>query len=46
MTTLTVSDIPLETTSPAQRLRRMAAAVRVVRVHCSRRVAAFDEGAR
>jgi hypothetical protein len=29
MTTLTISDIPLEATSPAQRLRRMAAAVRV-----------------
>jgi hypothetical protein len=29
MSTLTVSDIPLETTSPAQRLRRTAAAVRV-----------------
>ena len=29
MTTLTVSDIPLEATAPAQRLRRHAAAVRV-----------------
>ena len=29
MTTLTVSDIPLESTAPAQRLRRHAAAVRV-----------------
>jgi len=29
MTTLTVSDIPLEASGPAQRLRRMAAAVRV-----------------
>ncbi len=29
MTTLTVSDIPLEATSPAQRLRRIASAVRV-----------------
>lgn len=29
MSTLTVADIPLDTTSPAQRLRRMAAAVRV-----------------
>jgi hypothetical protein len=30
MTTLTVADIPLESTSPAQRLRRTAAAVRVM----------------
>src|SRR5262249_13187836 len=29
MSTMTVADIPLETASPAQRLRRMAAAVRV-----------------
>jgi hypothetical protein len=29
MSTITVSDIPLDATSPAQRLRRMAAAVRV-----------------
>ncbi len=29
MSTVTVSDIPLDTASPAQRLRRMAAAVRV-----------------
>jgi len=29
MTTLTVSEIPLDTSSPAQRLRRLAAAVRV-----------------
>jgi hypothetical protein len=29
MNTITVSDIPLDATSPAQRLRRMAAAVRV-----------------
>ncbi|HYT89539.1 MAG TPA: hypothetical protein VEL76_12605 [Gemmataceae bacterium] len=29
MSTITVSDIPLEVTSPAQRLRRLAAAVRV-----------------
>src|SRR5262245_18953062 len=30
MSTLTVSDIPLDTESPAQRLRRLAAAVRVM----------------
>jgi hypothetical protein len=29
MSTITVSDLPLETASPAQRLRRMAAAVRI-----------------
>ena len=29
MTTLTVSDVPLGAESPAQRLRRIAAAVRV-----------------
>src|SRR6266478_1461555 len=29
MSTITVSEIPLESTNPAQRLRRMAAAVRV-----------------
>ena len=29
MSTITVSDFPLEVTSPAQRLRRLAAAVRV-----------------
>src|SRR5437879_10030170 len=29
MSTITVSDIPLETSTPAQRLRRLAAAVRV-----------------
>ena len=29
MSTLTLTDLPLETDSPAQRLRRMAAAVRV-----------------
>src|SRR5215470_5270163 len=29
MSTITVSDLPLDTVSPAQRLRRLAAAVRV-----------------